>query len=104
MDATLRIFQPVLDTPHFLQLHASFSNDSVDSGHDIREMQQESDIFWLHKDTLADSFAATILQERKGDENASLKRLEEIHKDGWDFFIRVFHDNSIVVRAVAVSL
>ncbi|OCB85636.1 hypothetical protein A7U60_g7286 [Sanghuangporus baumii] len=100
-DATLRIFLPVLDTPHFLQLHASLDvfSDATDR---IEYNDNESNIFWLHKDTLANSFKAILHGNHgKNIDETSFRRLKEMNTEGWDFFVRVFPDNSLVVRAVA---
>lgn len=98
-DATLRIFLPVLDTPHFLQLHASLDVDSDVPGQNL----SNSNIFWLHKDTLAESLKAIVSGKHELEDETQYRRLKEMDDEGWDFFVRVFPDNSLVVRAVAVS-
>lgn len=101
-DATLRVFLPVLDTPHYLQLHASLDVFS-DAADRMDRKDNDSNIFWLHKDTLANSFRAILSANPGNADETSFRRLKEMNTEGWDFFVRVFPDNSLVVRAVAVS-
>ncbi|KAI5121293.1 hypothetical protein M0805_003762 [Coniferiporia weirii] len=100
-DATLRVFIPVLDTPHFLQLHASLdlcSDVSLVSG---RVISRHSNIFCLHRDTLAGSLNAILSEHFKAEDDVRYRRLKELNDEGWDFFVRVFPDNSLVIKAVA---
>lgn len=103
-DATLRIFLPVLDTPHFLQFHSSLDAFSETSPQAHKQnLAHQSSIFWLHKDTLTDSFTS-ILSSTNGasTDTSQYRRIKEMNDEGWDFFLRVFPDNSLVIRAVAV--
>ncbi|THH06398.1 hypothetical protein EW145_g4114 [Phellinidium pouzarii] len=100
-DATLRIFLPVVDTPHFLQLHASLDlYTDVPHYIDVTTADRHSNIFWLHKDTLAESLNAT-LSGVVIPEDSRYRRLKEMSGEGWDLFVRVFSDNSLIIRAVA---
>ena len=103
VDATLRIFLPVLDCPQYLQLHAVLSPYSDALEQELTgKSDDQSSIFWLHKDTLADSFTS-ILDRHKGElEDGKLRRIQEFASENWDFFLRVLPDDSLVVRAVAV--
>lgn len=106
-DATLRIFQPVLDTPQYLQLHAALDFFSAASP-DSLSKGPHSSVFWLHKDTIADSFSAILSGDESHnqlspEEISRYRRLKEMNDEGWDSFARVLEDGSLVVRAVAVS-
>ena len=104
VDATLRIFLPVLDSPQYLQLHTVLSSYSDKLELEVaNDSDHPSSIFWLHKDTLSDSFASVLEQHKGESEDGRLKRIQEFSSENWDFFLRILPDNSLVVRAVAVS-
>lgn len=102
-DNTLRIFYPVLDAPHHLQLHATVdpyaflpSSTGMNSG---------SPVFWMNR-TVMRSVCGNVLRdmgdvESKTDESQR-RRLTELYEEGWDLFCRILDDGSIVIRAVAV--
>lgn len=92
----------MLDTPHFLQLHAALDLDS-DAPAPGNGNLKSSNIFCLHKDTVANSFSAILSQNYMPDQENQYRRLKEMNGESWDFFVRVFADNSLVVSAVAVS-
>ncbi|KAH8120057.1 RAVE protein 1 C terminal-domain-containing protein [Phellopilus nigrolimitatus] len=100
-DATLRIFLPVLDTPDFLQLHASLDLYS-DSPHQAisKAGSPHSGIFWLHKDTLADSFNTIVSEKSNHEDDTRYRRLKEMNDEGWDFFARVFPDNLLSLNRI----
>ncbi|KIM47847.1 hypothetical protein M413DRAFT_417307 [Hebeloma cylindrosporum] len=100
-DATLRIFFPVLDAPDYLQLHASLDLyaslpfsvvDQIDS--------TISSAFWLDRKTV-EQVLTNILSDPTQVDEARNKRIKEIKDDGWDLFLRVLGDGSIVITAVA---
>ncbi|KAF9462089.1 WD repeat-containing protein [Collybia nuda] len=98
-DATLRIFLPVLDSPQYLQLHASldlFSSlpFSISSSH------IDSSIFWLDREIIGNALSH-ISREQPNQDDARSRRVKEINDEGWDLFLRVLGDGSIVVTAVA---
>ncbi len=65
-----------------------------------------SSIFWLDKDIVKSvSQVDSNLPEAisKDIDNAPGRRLHEIINEGWDLFLRVFGDGSVVVSAVLVS-
>ncbi|KLO15044.1 hypothetical protein SCHPADRAFT_871712 [Schizopora paradoxa] len=103
IDSTLRIFLPVLDTPHFLQLHATLDHYSLMPGApDDHQKNSTSNIFWLHDDTLEGVFSAILESHASSSiEDTQLRRIKEMHDGGWDCFARVLNDGSVVVRAVA---
>ncbi|EJD03819.1 uncharacterized protein FOMMEDRAFT_106015 [Fomitiporia mediterranea MF3/22] len=99
-DATLRVFLPVLDTPHYLQLHATLDlHSDVPRGTNGKII--DSNIFWLHKDSLDNSFQAIVSAAHGPEDETLYRRMKDLSSEGWDFFVRVFPDNSLVVRAVA---
>lgn len=105
-DDTLRVFLPVIDTPHFLQLHASLDLYS-DQGGDpsttkVDYSDNRSGIFWLHKDTVTTCLDAILRSGECVNDDGDYRRLVEMNDDGWDFFFRVSGDNSLVMRALAV--
>lgn len=103
-DDTLRIFLPVIDTPSFLQLHATLDQYSAAlDPSDAQRTNWHSNIFWLHHDTLADSFMAILSDKGASSEDTQMRRIKEMNDGGWDCFARIFPDGSIVVRAVAVK-
>ena len=106
-DDVLRVFLPVIDSPHLLQLHASFDlySDHIEDPNVLENeySDQHSNIFWLHKDTISTYLDATLLSKDDVQEDGHTKRLVEMSEDGWDFFFRISSDNSLTMRALAVS-
>jgi hypothetical protein len=102
-DSTLRIFFPVFDSPRILQLHASldlFSSFLYTQG---SQPSLQSSVFWLDRDIL-DGVLANNLKQPLEQEDSRTRRIQDIKDEGWDLFLRVIGDGSIVVSAVTVSL
>ncbi|KAK7059134.1 regulator of (H+)-ATPase in vacuolar membrane [Paramarasmius palmivorus] len=102
-DATLRIFLPVLDSPQYLQLHASIDLFSS-IPHNLVATQREyqtSSVFWLDRQVLSQSLQQLVPKEKGDHEGASIRRLRDIKEEAWDLFFRVAGDGSIVLTAVA---
>ncbi|KAJ7076559.1 RAVE protein 1 C terminal-domain-containing protein [Mycena belliarum] len=99
-DSTLRIFLPVLDSPQYLQLHASLDLFSSIPFSISSRLSTSSAIFWLDRQIIGDSISAALKNETDLDE-ARIRRLQEIKDEGWDLFLRVLEDGSAVVTAVA---
>ncbi|KAJ7786153.1 RAVE protein 1 C terminal-domain-containing protein [Mycena metata] len=99
-DATLRIFLPVLDSPQYLQLHASLDLFSSIPFIVSSKLSTDSSVFWLDREVVSDCISATLNNETNR-EHARFRRLQEIKDEGWDLFIRVLEDGSAVVTAVA---
>ncbi|KII93785.1 hypothetical protein PLICRDRAFT_101217 [Plicaturopsis crispa FD-325 SS-3] len=100
-DATLRIFLPVLDAPQYLQLHASldlFSSLPFSVASEFSTAQ--SSVFWLDRAIIGDSLAKNLTASRD-DDDVRHRRAREIKEEGWDLFLRVLGNGSIVVTAVA---
>ncbi|KAH7912596.1 RAVE protein 1 C terminal-domain-containing protein [Hygrophoropsis aurantiaca] len=98
-DSTLRIFIPVIDSPQRLQLHASLDLFSLTSFSKSFLNSRGSQILWLNKETVARSIKS-ILDENSGEDTSSTKRMREILNEGWDLFLRVMDDGSMVISAV----
>ncbi|TFK30799.1 WD repeat-containing protein [Coprinopsis marcescibilis] len=100
-DSVLRIFLPVLDAPEYLQLHGSldlFSSLPYSVAED--QSASESTIFWLDRRTIGTVIGYLLTHQLKQD-NGRKRRIQEIHDEGWDLFLRILADGSIVVTALA---
>jgi hypothetical protein len=101
-DATLRIFAPVLDAPDLLQLHASLDICASLPFSVVSQLESStSSIFWLDRNTL-EKVILHILNDPSQADDFRNKRIQEIKDEGWDLFLRVLADGSIVVTAVIV--
>jgi len=102
-DSVLRIFLPVLDSPQLLQLHASldlFSSLPFSTASDY--LESCSSVFWMDREVLANTLNHS-LKTLSAEEDGRSKRLAEIKEEGWDMFLRILGDGSLVVTAIAVS-
>ncbi|KAF7339771.1 WD repeat protein [Mycena venus] len=100
-DSTLRIFLPVLDSPQYLQLHASLDLfSSIPFSISSKLSTASSSVFWLDREIVGDCISATLKNETDS-EHARFRRLQEIKDEGWDLFLRVIEDGSALVTAVA---
>ncbi|KAI0316614.1 WD repeat-containing protein [Amylostereum chailletii] len=98
-DATLRIFFPVLDSPQYLQLHASLDLFSS-APSSCPPKASASNIFWLDREVIGDSLSK-ILRDVSDVEDAKTRRARDITEEGWDLFLRIVSDGSLVVKAIA---
>ena len=102
-DATLRIFSPVLDAPDHLQLHAALDIYASLPFSVVSQLQSsESSVFWLDRKTV-ENVINNILKDPGHTDEGRNKRIKEIKDDGWDLFMRILSDGSIVITAVAVN-
>ncbi|KAG2023063.1 WD repeat-containing protein [Coprinopsis cinerea AmutBmut pab1-1] len=100
-DAVLRIFLPVLDAPEYLQLHASLDlYSSLPYSVAADQSDSTSTIFWLDR-RIVGTVIEYILKNQLHEDDGRKRRIKEIHEEGWDLFLRVLSDGSIVVTAVA---
>ncbi|KAK7468733.1 regulator of (H+)-ATPase in vacuolar membrane [Stygiomarasmius scandens] len=97
-DSVVRIFFPVLDSPQHLQLHASIDLLSSIS-YPVSE-QKESTVFWMDREVV-DQSLQKLLSRKVVEDDASYRRLQDIKEEGWDLFLRVVDDGTIIVSAVA---
>ncbi len=101
-DATLRIFMPVLDAPQYLQLHTALDAFSA-LPLSIASTLSHSSVFWLDREVMRAALKLLLADTQQGEEDARRRRVREIAEEGWDLFLRVLGDGSLVVQAVAVS-
>ncbi|RDB29031.1 Regulator of V-ATPase in vacuolar membrane protein 1 [Hypsizygus marmoreus] len=105
-DSTIRIFIPVLDSPQHLQLHVSldlFASLPFSVASNYRTMSSSSSssaAFWLDREVIGNALTQ-ILKQRPEQDDARSRRIKEIKDEGWDLFLRVLSDGSVVVTAVA---
>ncbi|KAG2159698.1 RAVE protein 1 C terminal-domain-containing protein [Suillus bovinus] len=102
-DSTLRIFLPVIDAPHRLQLHASldlFSSLPFLIAAKLGSHPRKSTVVWLDKEVVRRTIKAVLASAAK-DASPQVKRLREIDEEGWDLFVRALGDGSMLVSAVA---
>lgn len=103
-DATLRIFIPVLDSPQYMQLHAtldlSLSTHSSPSSGQIGNIS--SNVFYLGREMFRGVLPA-LLADAPDANDTKLRRFQDICNGDWDMFMQVFPDGSLMIRAVAAS-
>ncbi|KAI0082261.1 hypothetical protein K474DRAFT_1742410 [Panus rudis PR-1116 ss-1] len=99
-DATLRVFLPVIDTPQYVQLHASLDVHSA-LPFSLAQQVRQSSIFWLDRQVISNALTTILKQTSSNHDDIRAKRVQEITEEGWDLFIRVLSDCSLVVQAVA---
>jgi len=100
IDAVVRIFLPVLDSPQFLQLHASLDLWSAIPSNHLEQMS--STVFWLDREVVG-TVLDHILAQSSEEDDTPTRRIREMRDERWDLFLRVLQDGSVIVTAVAVS-
>ncbi|KAI0639823.1 WD repeat-containing protein [Trametes polyzona] len=99
-DATLRIFLPVLDAPQYLQLHTALDTFSS-LPFSVASGENNSSIFRLDREVMNAALKSVLAQPQSDEEDGRRRRIREITDEGWDVFLRVLGDGSLVVQAVA---
>ncbi|CDO73196.1 hypothetical protein BN946_scf185007.g251 [Trametes cinnabarina] len=99
-DATLRIFMPVLDAPQYLQLHSALDTSSS-LPFSVASREVNSSVFRLDREVMNAAFKIILGQSQNAEDDARRRRIREIVEEGWDIFLRVLGDGSLVVQAVA---
>ncbi|KAF5385516.1 hypothetical protein D9757_005413 [Collybiopsis confluens] len=101
-DSTLRIFFPVLDSPQYLQLHAALDiYSSLPSSVAVGSARlPASAIFWLDRKVVNHSLDEGIAKNSNPDD-AKSRIIRDIIEEGWDTFLRIFEDGSLVLTAIA---
>jgi hypothetical protein len=103
-DSVLRIFIPIIDSPEYLQLHSSLDLFSaLPFPVALQHANSPSSIFWLDRQTVG-TVLNYILKNSLEEDKGKNKRIQEIQDEGWDMFVRILGDGSLVVTAVAVCL
>ena len=103
-DATLRIFIPVLDSPQYMQLHATLDLSlSVPSLLPSRKIGNvSSNVFYLGSEVFR-GVLKTLLTDASNANDAKLRRFQDICNGEWDMFMQIFSDGALTIRAVAAS-
>lgn len=105
IDGTVRVFLPVLDQPNYLQLHGAldaYSSLPLSSQPFSSRSSNPSTGFILDREVMCAAFTRTLKDCNKDDDDSGLHRLREIQDEGWDLFLHVHEDRSLVIGAVAV--
>lgn len=107
-DGTLRVFLSVLDAPQRVQLHAALdAASSIPLSSQLNSFEEggktlSSSVFALDREAIL-GVLKSVERTRGPEEDARSRRVREIAEEGWDLFLRVLADGSLVVQAVAVS-
>jgi hypothetical protein len=102
-DAALRIFIPVLDSPQYLQLHATLDLCSSMPSQPLSRQAEKpiSSVFYLNRDVFSRVLTA-VLTNMSDNDDAKIRRIKDIRDGGWDMFMHVLPDGSLSIRALAV--
>ncbi|KAI9445323.1 RAVE protein 1 C terminal-domain-containing protein [Lactarius indigo] len=87
-DATLRIFTPVLDSPQYLQLHATLNLSSPTASK-------------LPPEKFLLGTLTSVLSDTSDKDDVKIRRVQDIRDAGWDMFMQALPDGSLSIRAVA---
>lgn len=104
-DGTVRVFLPVLDQPNHLQLHGAldaYSSLPLSFHPSSSKSSTPSTGFVPDREVMCAVFTRILEDCDKNDDDSGLHRLREIQNEGWDLFIHVHEDRSLVVGAVSV--
>ena len=103
-DGTIRIFLPVLDQPNYLQLHGASDGYSPlsPSSYPLSKDSKPPTSFVLDRQVMSAVFTMILKDCDKNSDDSGVHRLREIQDEGWDLFLHVHEDRSLVVGAVAV--
>lgn len=66
--------------------------------------QTSSTVFWLDREIMSTALNSVLAESPPAEEDARRRRVREITEEGWDVFLRVLADGSLVVQAVAVRI
>lgn len=92
---------PVLDAPQHLQLHATVDLFTA-IPFSLASQVRTSSIYWLDREVMSSVFSVIQKMSTNSADEPQRRRVQEVHDEGWDLFLRVFADGSLVVQAVAV--
>ncbi|CCM05189.1 uncharacterized protein FIBRA_07398 [Fibroporia radiculosa] len=103
-DGTLRIFLPVIDVPQRVQLHGAldaasslpYSDNPVEDYPVGKDCAKSSSVFPLARDVVLEVLRGI----GEAEDTTSGRRVREIVEEGWDLFLRVLADGSLVIQAV----
>ncbi|KAH7885922.1 RAVE protein 1 C terminal-domain-containing protein [Phlebopus sp. FC_14] len=97
-DSALRIFLPVIDSPHLLQLHLTldfFSSLTFGVASNF-PLDSQSNIVYLDKDIVGRAIKAVLTTSISAE-----RSVLQCGEENWDFFLRVFGDGSILLSVVS---
>jgi hypothetical protein len=102
-DAALRIFIPVLDSPQYLQLHATVDLCSSMPSQPLSRQAEKpiSGVFYLNRDVFS-SVLTAVLTNMSDNDDAKIRRIKDIRDGGWDMFMHILPNGSLSIRALAV--
>jgi hypothetical protein len=94
----------VLDAPEYLQLHAAIDLFSSLPFPSLSQVNSPaSSVFWLDR-TIVEKVIIKLLADRNQADDARNRRIREVKEEGWDLFLRILADGSVLVTAVAVRI
>ncbi|KZT72790.1 hypothetical protein DAEQUDRAFT_704451 [Daedalea quercina L-15889] len=106
-DGTLRVFLSVLDAPQRVQLHAALdAASSIPLSSQLNSLERNgrmlsSAVFPLDRDAVLNVLKDVAGNAQTAEEDARSRRVREIAEEGWDLFLRVLVDGSLVVQAIS---
>ncbi|KAG1716000.1 hypothetical protein ID866_1165 [Astraeus odoratus] len=100
-DSVLRIFLPVVDSPHRLQLHLAIDPFSSLTGSPRFRTGSSSKIVWLDRDIIAPVIKNLLARSTCDNEDMEMQKLREIEDEKLDLFVRVLEDGSTILSVVA---
>lgn len=94
----------MLDAPEYLQLHAAIDLfSSLPYSVTAQVNLPASSVFWLDRTAVEKVIIKLLGDENQADDTRN-RRIREIKEEGWDLFLRILADGSVVVTAVAVRI
>ena len=94
----------MLDAPEYLQLHAAIDLfSSLPSSAVSQVNSPASSVVWLDR-TIVEKVIVKLLAVRNLADDARNRRIQEVKEEGWDLFLRILSDGSVLVTAVAVRI
>jgi hypothetical protein len=104
-DGTIRVFCPVLDQPNYLQLHGAldaYSSLPLSFHPSSSKGLSPSAGFVLDREVMCVAFTKVLEDCDKTNDDSGIHRLRGVLDEGWDLFLHVHEDRSLVVGAIAV--
>ena len=99
----------MLDAPQRVQLHAALdAASSIPLSSQLNSLEEgsrllSSSVFPLDREAIQ-GMLKSVEGTHGAEEDARSRRVREIAEEGWDLFLRVLADGSLVVQAVAVCV
>ncbi|KAF9244559.1 RAVE protein 1 C terminal-domain-containing protein [Melanogaster broomeanus] len=95
-DSALRVFIPVVDSAHRLQLHLTIDPFTSLTSPAASQLPThvESKVMWLDREVIGPDIKSVLTA-------SAVPRLREVKEGEWDLFLRVFADGSLLLSAVA---